>query len=180
MASITLSQEQYAQFQSLLKEKEQRDAMIITSAKGNLTVKSNAFGTRGRVFLQPVREKGITKVRTGGNLPASFHVEATTNRLICVIQTDPLMPKDIEYWHSQFTNRPGDVNVGQYVPATQYASTQQTAIPVPSAPAVSAPIGESEDNPSADTIKKAKKYVDAGAYPDLETGIREVLKSKRK
>jgi len=184
MATITLSQEQYAQFQSLLKEKEQRDAMIITSAKGNLTVKSNAFGTRGRVFLQPVREKGITKVRTGGNLPASFHIEATTNRLICVIQTDPLMPKDIEYWNQQFTNRPGDVNVGQFVPATQYAPAQSmqqnVSTPTVSTPAVSAPIGESEDNPSADTIKKAKKYVDAGAYPDLETGIREVLKSKRK
>ena len=183
MASITLSQEQYAQFQSLLKEKEQRDAMIITSAKGNLTVKSNAFGTRGRVFLQPVREKGITKVRTGGNLPASFHIEATTNRLICVIQTDPLMPKDIEYWHSQFTNRSGDVNVGQYVQAPQtVASAPYTPAPqqITPTPTVSAPIGESEDNPSAETIKKAKKYVDAGAYPDLETAIREVLKSKRK
>jgi len=184
MATITLSQEQYAQFQSLIKEKEQRDAMIITSAKGNLTVKSNAFGTRGRVFLQPVREKGITKVRTGGNLPASFHVEATTNRIICVIQTDPLMPKDIEYWNQQFTNRPGDVNVGQYVPATTYASPTPTQTALPATPqpvaTVSASIGESEDNPSADTIKKAKKYVDAGAYPDLETGIREIIKSKRK
>jgi hypothetical protein len=187
--NVTLTPEQYQVFLTLMKEKEQRDAMIITSAKGNLTVKSNAFGAKGRVFLQPVRySNGQTFVRTGGNIPASFHVEQTTNRLVCVLQTEPLAPKDIEYWHSQFTNRPGAVNIQslQSTPQQTFAP-QSTAsapyVPAPSqiaTPTPSSVPSETEDNPSADTIKKAKKYVDAGAYPDLETAIREVLKTKKK
>src|SRR5881396_1604599 len=98
-------------FQSLLKEKEQRDSMIIHSAKGNLTVKSNAFGAKGRVFLQPVRyANGQILVRTGGNIPASFHIEQTSNRLVCIIQTEPLAPKDIEYWNKSFANTSGPIN----------------------------------------------------------------------
>src|SRR5947209_1669143 len=123
-------------FQSLLKEKEQRDSMIITSAKGNLTVKSNAFGAKGRVFLQPVRyANGQVLVRTGGNIPASFHIEKTTNRLITLMQTEPLTPRDIEYWHSHFTNVSGPVNVFQPQINTPQATYPQqptyTQAPIP-------------------------------------------------
>ena len=176
----TLTPEQYAVFQQMLKEKEQRDSMIIISGKGNLTVKGNAYGSRGRVFMQPIRDtQGRTFVRTGGNIPASFSIDG--NRLMVSFATSPLATKDIDFWHNQFTNRPGPVNLGQPVTTPQY-TPQANVQPVVSAPIQSvAPISsESEANPSDDTIRKAKKYVDAGAYADMETAIREVLKSKRK